>query len=329
VNRTAGRLVVISDSGYADTAVEEAVLGEAGLRVVRTQTTAEDDLIGVAQGASGLLVQYAAVTDRVLQALPTVSVVSRYGAGYDNVDVEAATRRGVWVANTPVYGSDEVALHAFSLVLAVVRGLLPLDRLVRSGDWTAAAPAATGGLVHPSGLTLGVLGLGRIGRRVAELGSAVFGRVVGHDPGLAGDPPQVPNLPFGELVAAANVLSVHVPLTAATHHLVDAGVIASLRPPRMVVNTSRGAVVDTVALAGALTDGTVAGAALDVLEHEPPRAGDPVLAAPRLLLTPHSAWYTAEAEEDVRRRAAMNVRAALTAGAPLTPVNRITVDRER
>lgn len=314
--------ILITDSEYGDASVETPLAVAAGLTVERAECRTADQVVAAAGDARALVVQYAPITDDVLERLPLVRVVSRYGTGFDNVDVEAATARGVWVANVPQYGTDEVAIHTLALLLACVRGFPRYDAARRSGQWPA--PAVVG--VHPRHLALGVVGAGRIGRRVIELAAPVFGEVVWFDPvvdsGVAiADARRASSLE--ELLAASNALTLHLPLTPGTRHLIGREELARLRTPRFVVNAARGALISEDALLAALEAGEVEAAGLDVHEFEPADPHGALASSPRVLLTPHAAWASEDALVDVRRRAMETAIAALRDGRPATPVNEV------
>jgi phosphoglycerate dehydrogenase-like enzyme len=295
---------LITDHDFPNVDLETQLLADAGFEVAVAQCRSEDDVIREARGCSGVLAQYAPMTARVLESLPELRIVSRFGAGFDTVDVEAARRLGVWVANSPDYGVGEVATHALGMALALVRHLPWLDRDVRAGTWHYA-----GGIARAADMTLGILGLGRIGKRMAYVGRNVFGPVVACDPYLIdGDfPAYVRRVSKEELFRVADVVSVHVPLNDETRGLVDGRLLSLMQKGSYLVNTSRGSVVNVADVVAALDSGRLDGAALDVLPTEPPRQGDPVLGHPRVLLTPHAAFYSIEGERELRRKAAQNV----------------------
>ena len=297
---------LITDYDFPDVELEKALIGDAGFELGTAQCRTEDDLIAAAQGCQGLLAQYVPVTERVFSARPEVRIVSRMGAGFDTVDVAAARKHGVWVANSPDYGIGEVATHALGMALALVRHLPRLDREVRSGTWHYAS---TGGLVRATELTLGILGLGRIGKRLSYISRNVFGSVIACDPYIIdGDyPAYVGRVSKEELFRKADIVSLHVPLTDETRGLVDEKLLGLMRKGSFLVNTSRGAVVKVRDVLSALDSGRLEGAALDVLPAEPPAANDPVLSHPKALLTPHAAFYSIEGERELRTKAAQNL----------------------
>lgn len=312
--------VVITDADYPSVDLERSILEAAGFEVILAQCRLPMDVVQAAQGAVALLVQYAPITRAVLEALPTVRVVSRYGVGVDTVDLDAARELGVWVANVPDYGVEEVATHALAMALALVRHLPFLDRSVRGGQWHYLA---TGPIRRPSTLTMGIVGMGRIGRLVAERARPVFREVLAYDPYIPDDawPASVKRTEtLAALFAQSNVISLHMPLTPESRGLVNWQLLKQMPAGSYLVNTARGALVVIDDLLRALDEGILAGAALDVLPEEPPIPDHPVLSHPRVLLTPHTAFYSAEAETELRRKAALNIVSWLQNGRPLYPV---------
>jgi D-3-phosphoglycerate dehydrogenase len=297
---------LITDYDFPDVDLELALFRDAGFEAATAQCRTEDDLIAAARGCSGVLSQYAPVTDRVMGALPEMRIVSRMGAGFDTVDVAAARRRGVWVSNSPDYGIGEVATHALGMALSLIRHLPRFDREVRAGRWHYAS---TGGLVRASNLTLGILGLGRIGKRMSYISRNVFAGVIACDPYLIdGDfPAYVGRVSKEELFRKADVVSLHVPLNDETRGMVDARLLGLMNKGSFLVNTSRGGVVKVDDVVAALDSGRLEGAALDVLPQEPPAANEPLIAHPKALVTPHAAFYSVEGERELRTKAAQNL----------------------
>jgi D-3-phosphoglycerate dehydrogenase len=318
------RKVLFTDYDFRDIELERALFRNAGVELVEAQCRTEDDVIERAQDAGGLLVQYAPITARVIAALPRVGVVSRTGAGFDTVDIAACEAHGVWVANTPDYGVGEVATHALALALASLRNVVAFDRDVHAGTWHYLS---AGTVSRASDLTLGIVGLGRIGKRMAHVARNVFRRVIAFDPYLIdGDfPAYVERVhALDALAREADVVSLHTPLNDETRRMIDARFFAALRPGATLVNTARGAVVDVEALLSALASGRLRGAALDVLPVEPVAADSPLLSDPRVILTPHAAFYSVAAELELRRKAAQNVVSWFVRGRPDYPVVRGT-----
>ena len=315
------RRVVITDCDHDGIAPELSVLEAAGIEVRLAQCRSSADVAEAARDADAVITQYAPLDAPALAALHRCRVVVRYGVGVDNVDVPAASRHGVWVANVPDYGTEEVADHALALLLALLRGLPRLDRAVRAGEWDVNAVRP---LHRLSTLTVGVLGCGRIGEAFARKVLGVGLRVIGHDPaGVRAELREagVEEVGLHELLSRSDAVSLHLPLSDATHHLVDAAALRRMRPTAYLINTSRGGIVDHAALLEALEAGRLAGAALDVLEVEPPAAGDALAAHPRVVVTPHAAWYSEESYETLKTEAAREAVRVLRGERPRSPVN--------
>lgn len=309
------RKVLITDFDFPDVDLELDLYRRAGLECVTAQCRSEDDVIDAASGCFGLLVQYAPVNARVFAARPEIRIVSRYGAGFDTISTEDARAHGVWVANSPDYGVGEVATHALGLTLGLLRHLHWYQRDVRAGKWHYLS---AGTIPRVGDLTLGILGLGRIGKRMAHLGRNCFLRVIAHDPYLIdGDfPSYVERVSLEQLFEQSNALSIHVPLTHETRGMVNASLLRTMPKGSVLVNTARGPIVNTADLIEVLDAGLLDGAGLDVLPVEPPGAGDPVVHHERIVCTPHAAFFSTVAERELRRKAAENLVQWATRGRP-------------
>lgn len=279
-------------------------LSAAGVSMVDIAGHDPADVVEGVRDADAVFV-YSALLDRdVLSRFGTCRLIIRCGAGYDAIDVAAARELGIELAYVPAYGSWDVAEHTLALMFAVARRLAALDRTVRAGGWP---PYAEIGPMHRlRGTTLGLLGLGRIAQRVAGVAAALGMELCAHDP-YAPDElferSRIYRVTLDELAARADVISLHAPLTAATARIVDAAFLDRVRPGAIMINTSRGELVDEEALVRALADGRLAGAGLDVLAREPPPTGHPLLDLANVLITPHSAAFTDEALASVRSQA--------------------------
>ena len=284
--------------------------------MVAAQCRTDAEVIEAAAGCAGILLQYAPITERVVAALPRLGIVSRIGAGFDTVDTDACARHGVWVANSPDYGVGEVATHALALALALVRNIVAYNRDIQAGRWHYLSP---GPVRRASELTLGILGLGRIGKRMAHLARNAFKRVIACDPYLIdGDFPAYVEraADAGALFAASDLVSIHTPLTAETRGMVGRALFERMRSGSWLVNTARGAIVDTGDLLAALDSGILAAAGLDVLPVEPVEADSRLLGHPKVILTPHAAFFSVQAEVELRRKAARNIVTWLRTGRP-------------
>jgi D-3-phosphoglycerate dehydrogenase len=277
---------------------ERAALAKADAELVVAHCDNGDDLIAKAAGAQVVWLEWTPRIDRrVLAALTDCELVMRWGAGYDQIDVAAATELGVAVANAPAYSTQNVAEHTMALLLSLSRGIVAENRAMSAGLWREPVIAHQ----RISGHTLGVIGLGRIGRRVAELAVAFGCRVLAHDVRADLDVPAGVELSdLAALVAQADYLTVHVPLDEQTRHLVSTDLLAGAKPGVLLVNASRGPIVDEAALLAAIETGIVAGAALDVFETEPLPADSRLRSRPEIVLTPHVASDSAEATDDLR-----------------------------
>jgi D-3-phosphoglycerate dehydrogenase len=294
-----------------DIAPERGVLGPLGISVsgpARTPDAVEAQL----KRADALLVNVTPVDSSLLVRTPQCRVVVTYGVGYDHIDLDEARRRGVIVANVPDYCTDEVADHTVALMLALARRIVTGHELVRGGGWGVHD---LGTVRRIRGRTLGLIGYGRTGRAVA-LRARSFGlHVIAYDPQVSwGGEGVTMAASLPELLRQAHLVSLHVPLQKETARLMDEHAFALMQPDSILINTSRGGLVDTTALLRALDRGSLAGAGLDVFPEEPPPAG--LLNHPNLLLSPHAAYYSAEAIVELKQSAARAVAVALTGGTP-------------
>lgn len=261
-----------------------------------------------------------------LASLPELKVVVRRGVGHDNVDVEAATRLGILVANVPDASVEEVSDHALALLLAVERRIVPLDRAVHDGIWQrdpAGIASVRAGSRRLSELTLGVVGFGRIGRALAAKAAAIYRRTIVADPVLeaaGAEAARVTLVPLSELLVEADHISLHAPLLLGTRHLINAESLANIREGAILINTSRGGLVDEAALIAAVEDGRIR-AALDVTDKEPIPSDDPLLAAKGILLTAHSAASSETAGRELGRRSVDAVVDILEGRMPASVVN--------
>ena len=277
---------------------ERAQLGQIGAELVAARCADRDELIKKAAGAEVIWLEWVPPVDGyVLSALPECRLVMRWGAGYDQIDVRAATELGVAVANAPNYCTENVAEHALALLLAMARGIAVRDAAMHGDGWRDPAYPH----LRLAGRTLGIVGLGRIGRRVAELGAAFGCQVIAHDVREDLIPPAgVRMTSLAGLMAEADFASLHTVLNEGSQHLINAAVLAGAKPGLLLVNTSRGGVVDQAALLAAIDAGIVAGAGLDVFETEPLPADSPLRSCPAIVLTPHEASTSSEADQDLR-----------------------------
>ncbi len=277
--------------------------------------TAADDVAARIDGAAAVLTNKTRLTASVLAGAPDLRYIGVLATGYDVVDIAAARARGIAVTNVPTYGTASVAQFVFALLLELCHNVKLHSDAVRAGEWACAADWSfwKTPLMELAGKTMGIVGFGRIGRQTARIADALGMRVIAHD-AVQADPPGYPGFHWAEideLLRESDVVSLHAPLLPATRGMIDARALELMKPTAFLINTSRGALVKSVDLAEALDAGRIAGAALDVLEDEPPPAGSALLSAPNCLITPHMAWATREARERLMNAAVENLGAFL------------------
>jgi D-3-phosphoglycerate dehydrogenase / 2-oxoglutarate reductase len=302
-------VALVTDHDFPNLEDEEEVFRPLGIELrVANREDRRAFLVEVA-AADALMNEYAAVDADTIAAAVRCRAIVRYGVGVDTVDLEAATKAGICVANVPDYGMQEVALHAFALLLAVHRRLRTYDAAVRAGRWLHAT-AVTPPIHRLRGQTLGIVGFGRIGRTLAGYAAPLGMHLLTYDPYIsrtaAGEAGAV-LVDYATLLRQSDIVSFHTPLQAETRHLLGEDEIRMLKPGAIVINTSRGGVVDTAAVARALREGRLGGAGLDVFEGEPLPADHPLRETPNTILTPHVAWYSEESRRALKRSVAEEV----------------------
>lgn len=305
---------------YADL---HTVLAQLPLRVtVLPFLTTEDEVIARTRDAAALVVASSPVSRKVMSALGNLKVVVRTGVGYDVIDIPAATELGVVAVNIPDLWVREVANHTMGLLLAWNRKIITLDRDVHAGSWTPGVPGAWTGSVY--GETVGIVGLGNIGSAFARRVAAFEVSVIAHDPYVEDAHFKalgVERVSLEALAERSDYVSVHTPLNAETRHLINEAFLRRMKPTAMLINTARGPVVDEQALARALTAKQLAGAALDVWEHEPVPSDSPLLRMDNVITSPHAAYYSTSAVARVPRRCGEELARALTGQQPLNVIN--------
>jgi len=314
---------VIQGRGQRDYADCQAALAHVPARMTALAFIGtEDEMIARTRDADALVISSSPVTRGVMSALEGLKVVARTGVGYDVIDVPAATELGVIVVNVPDIWVREVANHALALLLAWNRKIVALDRQVHAGVWSAGVPGPHTGSLH--GETVGIVGLGNIGSAFARRVAAFETTVIACDPyvddarfAVLG----VERVSLETLAERADYVSVHTLLNAETRHLIGEAFFRRMKPTAILINTSRGPVVDERALARALEEKRLAGAALDVWEREPVAADNPLLKLENVIATPHAAYFSSAAVAQVPRRCGEEVARVLTGQRPLHVVN--------
>ncbi len=314
-------LVAVTDSVFPSLDAAGRVLSAIGAELRLADAPTPDAILRVARSADAILVTYAKITADIIQQLTRCRIISRFGIGVDNVDLAAATAKGIVVTKVPDYCIDEVSDHAMALLLAAVRKIPFSDTRVHGGEWKMPSVVPIHRL---RGTTLGLVGFGRIPQLVAPKAQAFGMAVIASDPFIPSEvmaKAGVASVTFDELVARADYVSIHAPLTPDTRHLFNADVLARMKPTAYLINTARGPLVDESALVEALDAGRLAGAALDVVEQEPPPPGSPLLTCRNLILTPHTGFYSEESLVELQTKATEEVVRVLGGQPPRNPVN--------
>ncbi len=316
--------VVIADDRYPQYREETAVLEPLGATLVPVRSREAADLIAAGREADAVIVNLAPVPAAVIRGLERCRVISRYGVGTDNVDVKAATARGIWVANVPDYCGEDVSDQALALLMSCVRKVALRDRQVRAGVWNIQS---AGPEWRIQGKTLVFFGFGHIARILhRKIAGFLPGRVLVHDPFL--DPAAVRQagaepVDWDTALREGDVFSIHMPLTDQTRGRFNEAAFRAMKPTAILINTSRGPIVDERALCRALAEGWINSAGLDVFEQEPLPADSPLLKLDALTVSGHTGWYTEESQTELKRKAAENVRDVLSGRPPKYAVNAV------
>ncbi len=313
-------LVAVSDSVFPNLDPAREVLAKVGAELRLATGVTPDAILQVAQDADALLVTYAKITAEMIAQMKRCRIIARFGIGVDNVDIAAATKAGIVVTRVPDYCIDEVSDHTLALLLALARKITFANSRAQAGHWEMSAVVPIHRL---RGMVLGLVGFGRIPQLVAPKAKAFGLRVISYDPLVSQEAMAragVEKTDFPELLAAADYISIHAPLTPETKGLFNADVFRKMKPTAHLINTARGPIVDEQALADALDQGLLAGAALDVLSQEPP-SGSPLFGRDNVILTPHVSFYSAESLVELQCKAAEEVVRVLSGEKPLHALN--------
>jgi len=318
--------VVITECDHGSIEEEKGELGRIGSELILAQVQEEEDLIRVCKDADGLINQYALLTRRVLEHLPNCKVVSRYGVGVDSVDLKAATDLGIIVANVPDYCIDEVSNQTIAMILTLIRKTAFFDQKVKANQWDFHLGIP---IYRIHGKTLGLIGCGKIGLEVAKKISAFGVKVTAFDPYIQKPEEGVELTDFDTVLKKSDFISIHCPLNESTRHLMGERAFKKMEKKPILINTSRGPIVDEKALIQALVEGRVSGAGLDVLEKEPPDPQNLLLKMENVILSPHVGFYSVESISELKRRTAENVSAVLSGKSPRSVVNREVLGKTR
>ncbi len=314
--------IIKTDGMLAVEAEQLAYLHGLDAEFIERTLLTEDELIAEAKDADALMVLREPITARVLSELKNLKVVGRFGVGLDSIDVEAATRAGVQITYVPDSNVDEVSTHAMALILSFARKLKVYDSAVRQGRWAAMDDGA--GIARPSGQILGLIGFGQIGRLTAGKARAFGYEIIAYDPYMPAEKVTAAGarpVSLDELFAQADFVSLHIPVTPETRNIISAEALKKMKRGAVVINVSRGGLVDEAALADAIRSGHIAGAGIDTFEKEPPSPNNPLLSLDQVIVSPHAAHYSAQSYAEVRSKVFADVAAVLKGDKPRYPVN--------
>lgn len=321
--------IVIVDCDFENNDFECAMAREAGVDIACFQSRSADEIIANAHDADGVITAYGNFPRRVFEALPQLKVVSRMGVGYDSIDLAAATEHGVAICTAPGYGTEVVSDHAITLALCVLRRINEIDADMRAGVWDYKRTRPLG---QVRGRTFGVVGMGEIGRATARKASGLGFNVICTSRSLKPGrrtPEGYDIVSYEELLRASDVVSFHTALAPETYHLLDEAALSLMKPGAVVVNTARGAIIDTLALARALEEGRLWGAGLDVFESEPIDFAHPICKAPHTVLTSHAAYWSEESGVELRRRTTQSAIDVVLGRRPADCLNPCVFDAAR
>jgi len=313
-------LVAVTDSPFPSLDPAIAALKRVDPELRMAKSASAEDILAVARDADAVLVTYAKLPGELLKELKRCKVIGRFGLGVDNIDIPAAAQLGITVTYVPDYCLREVSDHAMALLLALARKVPFSNRLVQSGRWEVPPVVP---LRRLEGQVLGLVGFGNIPRALAPKAAAFGLKVITHDPYVSAEVVEalgVESTSFEDLLGRSDFVSVHAPLLPATRGLMNAAAFARMKRGAFLVNTARGPLVDETALVDALDSGHLAGAALDVLAVEPVPEDSPLLGRDNVILTPHTAFYSVEALEELQTKCASDVARVLSREAPVYPV---------
>lgn len=314
-------LVAIADTVFPSLEPARQALAELNPELQLADEPTPEAILAVARQADAVLVTYAKITGEMIRQLERCQIIARFGIGIDNIDIDAASEAGIVVTYVPDYCIDEVSDQAMALLLALARKVTYANQLVQAGRWEMPAVVP---LHRLRGRTLGLVGFGKIPQLVAPKAQAFGLNVITFDPYISKDITSalgVERVDFDQLLETSDYISIHAPLTPETRHLFNAQAFKQMKPEALLINTARGPLVDGDALAQALDEGQLGGAALDVMPVEPPPADSPLLGRDNVILTPHTAFYSEESLLDLQTKAARDVAQVLSGRAPAYPVN--------
>ncbi len=316
--------VVVTDDRYGDYGEEEKVLSEIGARLEIKNFQNSREAVEGLNGVHAILNNLFPMTDEVISSLDSCRVISRYGVGYDNVDIASATKNSIWVARVPDYASEDTSDQALALFLGCVRKIAYKDRAIRNGKWNLHNEQPN---YRITGKTFGIIGYGGVGQALhRKLAGLSLAEVLIHDP--TEDESFIRDhggrkVSLKELLARSDYVSLHLPLNEKTKQLIDTPQLETMKNRAILINTSRGGIINETALIKALNKGKISGAGLDVFEFEPILPDNPLKKLDNVILSDHTGWYSEESLKELKMKAAMNIAEVLKGSPPLYPVNSV------
>lgn len=318
--------VLITDAHHANFQIEKEILEQIGAKIHIAYCKDEEELLKIDSHMDALLVSYVYVGEKAINHFKNCKVIVKYAVGVDNIDLPTATKRNILVANVPDYCTEEVSTHAMALLLTLIRKIITFDQSVKKGCWN---PLIADPIYRMEEKTLGIIGFGKNGQALAQKMHPFKMNMLATDPGVSSNVMAkfgVQKVNLDILLKQAHYITLHCPLNQATYHLINQRTIDLMKPEVFIVNTSRGPVIEQSALYEALKNGKIAGAALDVMENEPPEQSD-ILKMDNVIYTPHVSWHSEEAEATLREKAALEVKRVLLGQKPLNLVNSEGLDK--
>ncbi len=319
--------ILITDYAWCSLEPERKLLAEIGAELIVSETGDEAELLSFAPTVDGILTCWKPVRERVITAAEKCKIITRYGIGLDNIDVESATENGIIVTNVPTYCVDEVSDHAMALLLACARNISHFNIAVKSGIWEQNLGPQ---MYRLRGKTLGIVGFGNIAKAIITKAIAFGLNIAVYSPRALSEAIRqygAEKVSFQELLKTSDFITIHAPLTPETHHMFSYEEFRAMKQTAYLINTSRGGIINTEALISALENGELAGAGLDVLEIEPPQSDEKLLKLDNVIITPHAAFISEESILELQITAATCVAQVLTGNLPETVINPSVLER--
>lgn len=312
---------IITDCDHENINIETAIFNKAGIPFELKQCRTEDDVINECKNAQALIVQYAHITKKVMENLPELKMVVRYGVGVDTIDIPEATKRGIQVCNVPDYGMNEVADHALALMMAFTRKIVLMNDFTKNQKWDYVRSIP---IHRASSQTVGVVGLGRIGRNFATKAHALGYNIIGFDPYYkeSKETAFIKALPLEEVIMQADIISLHIPADG-NKNLFNKDVFKKMKKTAILLNVARGGIINEDDLYDALKSGEIGGAGIDCVANEPMNPGNKLFELDNYIATPHMAWYSEEAAQELKRKVAEEAVRFLKGEKVHYPINKL------